>query len=286
MENIALNTSQITHNKGMLYVVAMPLGNDEDLSPRARKILNSIDFILAEDTKRAGIALARLNIAKKDIFLLNDHNEEEKTVLVLEKLRSNAQIALISDAGMPVISDPGYLLISRIREEGLNCTVIPGASAPITALAGSGIPPIPFTFLGFLPRARADQEKTLNPYSTLNSTLIFFERKDRLFSTLELCFAIFGARKATIAREITKIHEEYISFNLNNIEENKEKLSNLLGEITVIIAPPTQSAKSSPEEIDRLIAEQRNNATSPRNLAKRVQALSVGWLVSDIYNRL
>ncbi len=286
MENIALNTSPTTQNKGMLYLIAMPLGNDDDLSIRARNTLNSVDFILAEDTKRAGIALARLNIQKKDIFPLNEHNEEEKIPLILEKLRSNAKIALISDAGMPIISDPGYLLVSAIREENLNLTVLPGACAPVTALAASGIAPIPFTFLGFLPRSTSDQEKTLTPFATFSSSIIFFERKDRLFNTLSLCKSVLGDRKVVIAREITKIHEEYISLNLKDLDQEKQKISNLLGEITVVIAPPSKSTKSTPEEIDSLIAQERNNASSPRNLAKRVQALSIGWLVSDIYNRL
>ncbi len=284
-----MNISPITQNeisKSTLYIVAMPLGNMDDLSIRARFILENVDFILAEDTKRAALALSKLNIGKKELHSLNEHNEQEKLPIILRKLKENCSIALISDAGMPIISDPGYILVSACRKQNYNITVIPGPCAPVTALAGSGIAPLPFTFLGFLPRAKSAQEKSLAPFASIQTTLIFFERKDRLLETLQNCHAILGNRELTIARELTKIHEEYFSCELKEIEEYKDKLSNFLGEITVVLGQAKEQEKSSPEEIDALIEQERNNAKSPRNLAKRVQTLSIGWTTSEIYTRL
>ncbi len=284
-----LNTSQITPNnlsKATLYIVAMPLGNLDDFSPRARNTLELADFILAEDTKRAALILSKLLIPKKEIHSLNEHNENEKLPIVLRKLKENKSIALISDAGMPIISDPGYLLVSACRKEGYDVTVIPGPCAPVTALAGSGIAPLPFTFLGFLPRTQASQEKTLSPFASVQSTFIFFERKDRLFDTLKTCYAILGNRDLTIARELTKIHEEYFSCELCEIEKHQEKLSSFLGEITVVLGQAQEKTKSSIDEIDALIESERRNASSPRNLAKRVQSLSIGWTTSEIYTRI
>ncbi len=294
-ENTKLNTSQTIHktnaefsSKGELFLVAMPLGNSLDMSLRAKEVLESVDFVLAEDTKRAHLNLDRCQVKTKEIFSLNEHNELEKMPLILRKLKENHSIALISDAGMPIISDPGYLLVQECHKEGYKVTVIPGPCAPVTALAASGIAPIPFTFLGFLPRSEADIEKSLSPFADLQSTLIFFERKDRVYTTLLTCHALLGNRSVCIARELTKIHEEFITFELEEIksEEIKTLCDNLLGEITLVLGPAKEKKKTSPEEIDKLIEEERDKATSPRNLAKRVQSRSIGWKTSDIYNRI
>ncbi len=282
-----MNTSQIIpYNKGTLFLVAMPLGNSDDLSIRARNTLENVDFIIAEDTKRAHLSLDRIGLKKPDIFSLNEHNEKEKTPLILRKLEEGNDIALISDAGMPIISDPGYLLVQECHANGYKVTVIPGPCAPVTALAASGIAPIPFTFLGFLPRSESDIEKTLAPFSALQTSLIFFERKDRVASTLQVCKNILGDRKVCIARELTKIHEEFIPSTLSEILEDTNTLDSLLGEITIVLSPPTEKSMSTPEEIDAFIEEERDKASSPRNLAKRVQARSIGWKTSDIYNRI
>ncbi len=274
------------YNKGTLFLVATPLGNIEDFSARALRVLEEVDFILAEDTKRAGLLLAKCNIKSKEIFSLNEHNEKEKTTLILRKLGENKNIALISDAGMPIICDPGYLLVNACHEHKFRVTVIPGASAPLIALAASGIAPLPFTFLGFLPRQEKDKEKTLFPFAQVQSSLIFFERKDRVFETLTLCLNLLGNRDVCICRELTKIHEEFIHIELNEIANYKDLCDELLGEITIVLSPPKEQALTSSEELDRIIEEERAQATSPRNLAKRVQARVLGWKTSDIYNRL
>lgn len=268
-----------TSETGKLYIVATPLGNAEDLSPRARTILEQAPLVLAEDTKRASLNFSRWGLKAKHFISFNDHSEEKKLEHALEFLEQGEDIALISDAGMPIISDPGYLIVKACREKAIPVTVIPGASAPITALAGSGIAPNPFTFFGFLPRKTNDMEKTLAPFAHICTTLIFFERKDRIAETLKYLYTLLGAREVCLARELTKEHEEYISFNLTQIPN----LDHLLGELTVIVGPPLEKSKSSEEEVLKILQEEKNFGGTPKQIAKRVQSQCQGWTTSEIY---
>ncbi|MBO6002262.1 MAG: 16S rRNA (cytidine(1402)-2'-O)-methyltransferase, partial [Mailhella sp.] len=201
---------------GTLWVVATPLGNPGDLSPRARGCLEAADIVLAEDTRRESLACARWGVRVQRFVSFHDHNEEDRGPEVLEWLRQGKSIALISDAGMPVLADPGYGIVRACREAGLPVSVVPGPCAPVAALAGSGIAPQPFVFFGFLPRGRGDQKKTLEPYAQLSCTLVFFERRDRLAETLAAARALLGPRDACIARELTKTHEEFLRFRLED----------------------------------------------------------------------
>ena len=217
-----------------LWVVATPLGNPGDLSPRAREVLEGADMVLAEDTRRAGLLCQRCGVKAKRFMSFHDHNEESKLDEVLGLLNGGRTLALISDAGLPLVADPGYRLVRACRAAGIPVSVVPGPSAPVTALAGSGIAPQPFAFLGFLPRSRSDQEKTLAPFANLALTLIFFERKDRLSETLSVAHAVLGPRELCIARELTKTHEEYL---LGRLEDGVPAGVELLGEITVVVGP-------------------------------------------------
>lgn len=260
-------------------MVGTPLGNPGDLSPRARDCLEKADLVLAEDTRREALSCARWGVTVRRFASYHDHNEKEKTNFVLELLRQGKNIALISDAGMPVLSDPGYVLIRACQEAGLPVSVIPGPCAPVTALAGSGIAPQPFVFFGFLPRKRSDQEAALAPYAALPVTLIFFERKDRLAETLKNALSLLGPREVCIARELTKTHEEYLHFRLDASPD----LSGILGEVTVVLGPPENLAKSSREEILALIEEEMPLGGAPRAVAKRVQVRARGWTTGEIY---
>lgn len=265
-----------------MWVVGTPLGNPGDLSPRARQCLENVDLILAEDTRREALACARWGVEAKRFVSYHDHNEKEKASAIMELLRQGQDIALISDAGMPVLADPGYALIRACREAGLPVSVIPGPCAPVTALAGSGIPPQPFVFFGFLPRKRSDQEATLAPFASLPATLIFFERKDRLQETLTHAFSLLGSREVCVARELTKTHEEYLRFRL----ETLPVLDNLLGEVTVIIGPPEGEFRSKREEVVAIIAEEQPLGGTPRAVARRVQTRVRGWTTGEIYSIL
>ena len=199
---------------------------------------------------------------------------------MLGLLDEGRTLALISDAGLPLVADPGYRLVRACRAAGIPVSVVPGPSAPVTALAGSGIAPQPFAFLGFLPRSRSDQEKTLAPFANLALTLIFFERKDRLGETLSAAHAVLGPRELCIARELTKTHEEYI---LGRLEDGVPAGVELLGEITVVVGPAEAGGVTDREEVLSLIAEERELGGSPRDVARRVQTRTTGWTVKSIY---
>jgi 16S rRNA (cytidine1402-2'-O)-methyltransferase len=275
-------SSNLDKTPGTLRVVATPLGNPGDLSPRARQCLEEADAVLAEDAKRAGLACQRWTVGVKRFFSLHDHNEKHKLDTVLGFLREGQNLALISDAGMPVLSDPGYLLIRACREAGLPVTVVPGPCAAVTALTGSGIPSQPFAFFGFLPRKRAEQEKLLSAYVSLPASLVFYERKDRLAKTLATALSILGPRDVCVARELTKTHEQYLNFRL----ESPPVLDNILGEITVVIGPPEQIIRTNRSDLEMLIAEERPKGGSPRDVARRVQVRVTGWTTSEIYSLL
>ena len=266
-------------NPGTLWVVATPLGNPGDLSPRARQCLEQADLVLAEDTKRESLACARWGVTVRRFVSFHDHNEKDKCASVLACLKEGKNIALISDAGMPVLADPGYAVVRACRAEGITVSVVPGPCAPVAALAGSGIPPQPFVFFGFLPRGRAAQEKTLAPYASLSCTLVFFERRDRLAETLSGAFSLLGPREVCVARELTKTHEEFLRFRL----ESLPNFDGILGEVTVVIGPPEQTSRSCREEVEAAITEETLLGGAPRAVAKRVQARVCGWTTGEIY---
>lgn len=265
-----------------LWIVATPLGNTADLSPRAREVLEAADFVLAEDTRRAGLMCARAGVATRGFHSFHDHNEEERLPTVIERLKGGATAALISDAGLPLIADPGYRLVRACREAGFGVSVVPGPCAPVTALAGSGIAPQPFTFFGFLPRGRAEQEARLAPFASLPMTLIFFERKDRLAATLGTAHAVLGDRAVCVARELTKTHEAYVCGRLSD----PTPFADLLGEITVVVGPPEEVEQASAETLLALIAEERARGGSPRDVARRVQMRASGWTSKAIYTMM
>ncbi len=262
-----------------LWVVATPLGNPGDLSPRAKEIIEGVDAVLAEDTRRTGALCGRCGIRPKRLVSFHDHNEEPRLGEVLDLLRAGRNVALVSDAGMPVVADPGYRLVRACRREGIAVSVVPGPSAPLTALAGSGIPPLPFAFLGFLPRGRAEQEKVFVPFADARLTLIFFERKDRLQKTLHTAYTILGPRELCVARELTKTHEEYVIGRLEDGLPERE----WLGELTVVLGPAEVTAETSRTALMNIIAEERLLGGSAKDVARRVQSRTCGWTVKAIY---
>lgn len=195
---------------GRLWIVATPIGNPGDLSPRAAEVLTNVAFVLAEDTRRSGQLFARCGIKAQKFISLHEHNEEDQLGFVLGELLAGKNAALISDAGMPVLSDPGFRLVKACRETGIEVSVVPGPSAILAALAGSGLAPQPFAFLGFLPRKENEQAKIFSQFQASGCSLVFFERKDRLAQTLQVAHTCLGRREVCIARELTKTHEEFI----------------------------------------------------------------------------
>lgn len=192
---------------GRLYLCATPIGNLEDISLRALRILGEVAWIAAEDTRQTMKLLRRYEIATP-VISYHEHNEEERATALVERLIAGEDGALVSDAGTPAISDPGYPLVQRAIEAGVPVIPVPGPSAVIAALIVSGLPPHPFYFGGFLPRKKQERQKTLEELRSLSATLVFYEAPHRLAQTLRQAADVLGARDAAVARELTKVHEE------------------------------------------------------------------------------
>ena len=204
---------------GTLFVVATPLGNADDLSPRARHTLTEADVVLAEDTRRAGLLFKRLGLERHGrLMSFFEHNEDKRLPKVLDFLEQGLDVALISDAGTPLLSDPGFTLVRACREAAIPVKPVPGPSAPVTALSASGLPPLPYTFLGFPPRKKSQTEKLFEAHRATGATLVFFERKDRLKGTLSIARDVLGDRDFCVARELTKEYEEFLHGRLDGLD--------------------------------------------------------------------
>ena len=217
--------------KGKLYIVATPIGNLEDITLRALNILKNIDLIAAEDTRQTLKLLNHYEISKP-LISYHRHNEDVKSEILIEKLNEGQDIALVSDAGTPGICDPGEVVIKKAIEEGITVVPIPGACAMINALIASGISTSEFIFLGFLPLNKKNRKQKLEEIKNSNKTIILYEAPHKMKNTLEDLKDIIGDRRITLARELTKIHEEFIRDNINNI---LDKIDSLKGEMILII---------------------------------------------------
>ena len=270
----------MSSNAPKLWLVATPIGNPGDLSARARDVLSAADVICAEDTRQAGLFCKRQGIQRARFCSFFEHNEQERIQSVLDFLRQGLEVALMSNAGSPLIADPGYQLVRTCRLNGFPVSPIPGPSAPIAALTASGLPPYPFTFLGFLPRKAGDQHRTLAPFASLKSTLIFFERKSRLHSTLNNVLQALGDREACLCRELTKPYEEFIPFRLAGIQSLE---SEFMGELTVVVGPPETLASSSADEVERLIRKHKQAGFRPKEMVQAVLRETTGWDRKSVY---
>ena len=217
--------------KGTLYIVATPIGNLEDNTFRALRILREVDVIAAEDTRQTLKLLNHFEISKP-LISYHRHNEEVKSNILIEKLNHGETIALVSDAGTPGICDPGEEVIKKAIEENINVVPIPGACAMINALIASGINTKEFYFLGFLPLNKKLRKEKLKEIENSNKTIILYEAPHKMKNTLEVLNKILESRKVVLARELTKIHEEFLRENISNL---LEKIDDLKGEMILII---------------------------------------------------
>ena len=219
------------NDKGTLYLVATPIGNLEDITIRAINILKSVDYIFAEDTRVSANLLAHYDIHTK-LGIYHEFNKEKETPILLHLLKEGKKLALISDAGMPVISDPGYMIVKEAIENGYNVVAIPGANAALSALITSGITPQPFTFIGFLDSKQSKRKKQLEEIKSKKETLIFYEAPHRIKETLTDMKEILGNRKMALVREITKKFEENLR---GTIEEILEVADEIKGEMVIVL---------------------------------------------------
>ena len=218
-------------DKATLYVVATPIGNLKDITLRAIDILNEVDYILAEDTRTSSVLLSHYNI-KKRVMSYHEFNKMDQENQIISDLNEGKHIALISDAGTPGISDPGYEIIQRVIDEGFHVVSIPGASAILAALVTSGLVIQPFTFIGFLPRKLSEQKEVLKQYISRSETLVIYESPLRIQKTLQTLYDVLGNRRLSIARELTKAFETIIRTTLSEATTTE---MNLKGEYVIII---------------------------------------------------
>ena len=215
-----------------LYIIPTPIGNIKDISFRIIDILSMIDFIVCEDTRITGKILKYFEIEKKPLISYNDHNKINKSEIIVKRILNGEKGAFVSDAGMPAISDPGYYLIRKSINEGIKIIPIPGASAVLTALVGSGLPTDSFTFYGFLPKKKNKRYTILSDAMNKRETSIFFESPYRIEKTLNDILKIDENREIVIARELTKTYEEFIRGNISDVISMQW---NRKGEIVLLI---------------------------------------------------
>lgn len=235
----------------MLYIVPTPIGNLKDISQRALEILNSVEIILCEDTRKTLILLNHFNISKP-LIAYHKFNEKKSCEKIVSLLKENKNIALVSDCGTPLISDPGQILVEELNRNELPYTVLPGPCAFVTALVMSGFDSTRFSFFGFLPEKQKERKSLLESIKNLKTTLIFHVSVHSLQNDLNAFYNILGKRKACLVREISKIYEEKIYFNLGEQFEITQK-----GEFIIIIEGANQIEKKlSPKEAYELLISQ------------------------------
>ncbi len=239
---------------GTLYIVATPLGNLEDITYRAVKTLEKVDLIAAEDTRHSKKLLSHYGIQTR-LISCHEHNESHKAPQLIAKLKKGESIALISDAGTPCISDPGYILVKEAAKENIRIIPIPGCSATIAGLSVSGLPTDSFLFAGFLPKKQQRLKQTLEDLKDQRPTLIIYESAKRIKKLLHAMLDIFGDRNACLAREITKLHEEYIRGPISEILSSLESRERIRGEIALFVAGSSGPKALDEDQIKALIIE-------------------------------
>tara|TARA_Y100000589_G_scaffold332001_1_gene388510 strand:+ start:1226 stop:2089 length:864 start_codon:yes stop_codon:yes gene_type:complete len=269
---------------GVLYIVGTPIGNLKDLSPRAINILKNVSLITCEDTRHTKKIMSKFNISNK-LISFNKNNSQKKIPRIIEDLKEGKSIALVSDAGMPSICDPGEDLVKKTKENNIDIICIPGPCAAITALVASGFPSSKFTFEGFLPRKKIERERVLLEISKNENTTIIFESPHRLKKLLmELKIFCGGERQIEVSRELTKKFEEHLGTNINSVIEFFEG-KEVIGEITLVIKG---LEKSSNYDLDKSFLKKELkdlvNAGLSLSAASRYLAKKNNLAKSQIYN--
>ncbi|HEY5996946.1 MAG TPA: 16S rRNA (cytidine(1402)-2'-O)-methyltransferase [Candidatus Deferrimicrobiaceae bacterium] len=252
---------------GTLYIVATPLGNLEDITLRALRVLKEVSVVACEDTRRTVKLLNKYEI-RTPLAIYHDYNKQRASLGILRRLRDGENVALVSDAGTPAISDPGYELVRDAIAEGVHVEVVPGPSALISALVVSGMPTDHFTFEGFLPNRKEKRRKALAGLADETRTMIFYESPNRIAAFLAEAADVLGDRRACVVRELTKIHEEILRGTLTELAAELGGRDSVLGEVTLVIAGASKTIELSVEDI--VAAALEDSAGSSRDLAKEI----------------
>lgn len=268
-----------------LLIVGTPLGNLADMSPRAVSALKSADLILCEDTRHTRKLLTHFGIDRPtDSY--HEHNEDQKAASLIERIERGETLALVSDAGMPVISDPGYRIVRLARERGITVEPIPGPFAGVLALASSGIAPLPFTFLGFTPHRQGERRDFYRTAAELNHTTIVYESPERVIASLEDALEVLGDTEVTVARELTKMHEELLSGTISEVLDVLRERERVHGEITLVFAAPAVVAAEVALEDLRAEFDRLRESGMRRNDAVKAVAEKFGMRKNDVYKKL
>lgn len=265
-----------------LYVVATPIGNLGDLAPRAGDILCRADLVVCEDT-RVTLRLLQYLKARRPLLAYNDHNAPAVRPRILEALAEGQTVALVSDAGTPCVSDPGFKLVRAAVEQGITVRAVPGPSAPLAALSIAGLPTDRFLFAGFLPARQAARRSALAELAALRATLLFLESPGRLAGFLEDAAEVLGPRQAAVTRELTKLYEEVRRGTLVELEAAYRDAQPPKGEITIVIGPPAEQA-AAPADLDLRLRDALIEMP-PRKAAAAV-AEATGIPANQLYERI
>jgi 16S rRNA (cytidine1402-2'-O)-methyltransferase len=270
---------------GTLFIVATPIGNLEDLTPRARKTLTEVDLVAAEDTRHSGRLLSHIG-AKPRLLALHDYNEQAAAASVIEILEEGRDVALVSDAGTPLVSDPGYRLVRAAHERGITVSPIPGPSALTAALSVAGLPTDRFGFEGFLPAKRAARRQLLESLRRETRTTVFYESVHRVADSLsDMCEVLGKERRAFVGRELTKMYEQCVPGTLEELCVKIDDGSIVAkGEFVIVVTGTDDESPASSLDTDRLLAELGD--VLPAKVAARVSARVTGLKKNALYQRL
>jgi 16S rRNA (cytidine1402-2'-O)-methyltransferase len=270
---------------GKLLLVGTPLGNLSDMPPRAIEALKSADLILCEDTRHTRKLLTHFGIDRPtDSY--HEHNEDQKAAGLVDRIERGETLALVSDAGMPVISDPGYRIVRLARERGLVVEPVPGPFAGVLALAASGIAPLPFTFLGFTPHRQGERLDFYRRAAELGHTVVIYESPERVVASLEDALEVLGDTEAAVAREMTKLHEEIVSGKISELLATLRERERVHGEITLVFAAAARQSEEVSTETLREEFERLRESGMRRNDAVKAVAEKFGMRKNDVYRIL
>jgi 16S rRNA (cytidine1402-2'-O)-methyltransferase len=268
---------------GRLHVVATPLGNLEDVTLRALRVLREVALVACEDTRRTGILLRAHGVATRTTSYF-EHNERWKGEQILAELRAGHDVALVSDAGTPAVSDPGFRLVREARAEGIPVLPVPGACAAIAALSVSGLPTDRFLFVGFLPSRSGERRRSLERLAAVRETLVFYEAPTRIVAAIADMAAVLGDRAAFLCREATKLHEEYRLAPLSELATVLARRGTVRGEVVLVVTGATEPLPVS-ESVEALFARLTAEGRTRREAVKEI-ARQVGLPARDVYRRV
>lgn len=270
---------------GVLYVVATPIGNLEDITRRAVRILSEVSLIAAEDTRHTRKLLSSLNISTRMISYYKGQ-EFSRAAKVIDKLRMGDNVALVSDAGTPAISDPGAILVRQVVAAGIKVEPIPGASALTASVSVAGLADTPFSFLGFLPGKKGDRKRLLQSLFGSGMALVYYESPRRIIASLRECLGLLGDRQVFLGRELTKLHEELFHSTISETIAELESRSNIRGEFVVIIEGQSRDKEDQPSgDLQEVLTWYRDHSgLSMRDACRQISA-DLGLSRSEIYNQ-